>query len=163
MNQKGPERGSRARTSIRPSSSAGPFVVSAPRASDHATNPSLEVGVMRAKTRIKRLGLPAALLGMASILILAAPVQAQFPSCAGQVATVTGTTGDDILVGSPGNDVIVGLEGNDTIRGTFGNDIICGDEGNDVIRGGPGNDSLSGGLGIDRVVGGDGSDVLVGD
>jgi hypothetical protein len=77
-------------------------------------------------------------------------------SCLGQIETITGTEGDDILVGSPGSDVIVGRGGSDQISGGGGDDIICGDEGNDVMSGGNGNDQLSGGLGIDRCDGGAG-------
>ena len=54
---------------------------------------------------------------------------AQTP-CLGAIATIVGTTGDDILAGSPGNDVIAGLGGDDVISGGLGDDVICGDEGN---------------------------------
>jgi Ca2+-binding RTX toxin-like protein len=48
--------------------------------------------------------------------------------CAGQRATIIGTTGDDTpLNGTSGDDVIVGLDGDDYIYGLGGNDIICGD------------------------------------
>jgi VCBS repeat-containing protein len=46
-------------------------------------------------------------------------------------ATITGTTGDDVLLGG------------------VTNEIITGDAGNDVISGGGGNDTLTGGLGSD--------------
>jgi len=46
--------------------------------------------------------------------------------CAGRVATIVGTPGNDLLVGTNGPDVIAGLGGNDVIYGLGGNDILCG-------------------------------------
>ena len=54
---------------------------------------------------------------------------AQKPTCLGQVATIVGTEGDDLLPGSPGNDVIAGLGGDDVIDSSLGNDVVCGDAG----------------------------------
>jgi trimeric autotransporter adhesin len=56
------------------------------------------------------------------------------------MATITGTSGNNILLGSPGTDIIRGLAGNDTLFGFGGNDFIDGGTGNDVMRGGAGND-----------------------
>ena len=64
----------------------------------------------------------------------AGTAQAQV-ACLGEIATVTGTPGDDVLNGSPGDDVINGLGGNDVIIGGLGNDTICGDLGNDRLGG----------------------------
>ena len=85
--------------------------------------------------------------------------------------TITGTSGDDVLVGTRGSDVICGLGGNDTIRGRGGGDIVLGGSGNDrlkggsgldVIDGGGGNDALGGGDGVDRLRGGSGTDTVKG-
>ena len=48
--------------------------------------------------------------------------------------TITGTTGDDLLVGTPGNDVILDLAGHNTVLGRGGNDIVCTGPGNDNVR-----------------------------
>ena len=91
--------------------------------------------------------------------------------CAGRVATIVGTTGDDDLVGTTGNDVIVGLGGNDVLRGLEGNDVLCGSTGNDRVIGSAGDDVLTdegnddestnvlmGGAGNDSYIGGVGHD-----
>lgn len=110
--------------------------------------------------------------------------------CMGQLATITGTSGNDWLLGTNGDDVIIGGQGNDVIYGYDGDDVICGGRGDDeifagtgadVLRGeqgadlidgenddddidgGLGNDALHGGLGHDVVEGGDGDDTLFGD
>ncbi len=83
--------------------------------------------------------------------------------CAGRLATILGTDGNDTLVGSAGPDVIHGLGGNDTIAGLGGDDLLCGDAGNDVLRGGGGNDTLAGGLGKDKLYGQGGRDKLSGE
>jgi Ca2+-binding RTX toxin-like protein len=54
--------------------------------------------------------------------------------------TITGTSGDDLLVGTPGNDVILDLIGNNTVLGSGGNDIVCTGPGNDHVRTLKGND-----------------------
>jgi Ca2+-binding RTX toxin-like protein len=88
-------------------------------------------------------------------------VQAAVPTCAGERATLVGTSRADDLVGTRGRDVIVGAAGDDDIDGRGGNDLICGGRDADALRGGPGDDSLRGDA--DRL----GSDVtgtfLVGD
>ncbi len=101
----------------------------------------------------------------AMIAVLLAPVavgaQAQ-QTCDGRVATIVGTSGDDILVGTQGDDVIVGLGGDDQIRGRRGNDIICGGDGNDLLRGNLGDDRVFGDAGEDRIIGNRGNDFLRG-
>jgi Ca2+-binding RTX toxin-like protein len=91
--------------------------------------------------------------------------------CNGQVATIVGSNGPDLIFGTPGRDVIVGLGGNDDIRSGGGNDVVCAGGGNDVVRlgggadqgfGGPGNDTIFGQPGNDLVVGGIGNDTLRG-
>lgn len=84
------------------------------------------------------------------------------PRCNGLIATIVGTTGNDVINGTNGNDVIVGLGGNDTINGGNGNDIICGDGGNDILNGGNGMDTLFGGFGNDTLNGNNGNDSLDG-
>ncbi|MGQ0678738.1 MAG: calcium-binding protein [Actinomycetota bacterium] len=95
-----------------------------------------------------------------AILAMAAPPSHAALTCDGKVATIVGTSGNNILVGTPGNDVIVGLGGNDTISGLGGNDRICGGSGNDVLLGGTGNDRLSAQGGLDELFGGSGDDTL---
>ena len=98
--------------------------------------------------------------------------------CGGLVATMVGTSGDDVLVGTPGQDVIAGLGGSDVINGLGGDDVLCGGSGADVIAGGLGFDIILGGKGADElhanspddrkddagaeIDGGAGADLLVG-
>lgn len=87
----------------------------------------------------------------------------EVPMCFGQVATIVGTPGDDVIDGTHRDDVIVALGGNDVVRGRGGNDLICGGEGDDDLRGGPGNDTLVGGDGNDFIAGKQDNDLLMGD
>ncbi|MFD3210478.1 retention module-containing protein [Pseudomonas sp. LR_7] len=64
-------------------------------------------------------------------------------------STLTGTSGDDVLLAGAGNDTLVAGDGNDVLVGGEGNDKLYGGEGNDLLIGGPGNDLLDGGAGID--------------
>ena len=84
------------------------------------------------------------------------------PTCRGQVATIVGTTGDDVIDGTEGNDVIVSRDGDDWIDGLAGDDVICADDGNDVVDGGVGTDQIFGGNGADTIDGGENNDVLDG-
>ncbi len=99
------------------------------------------------------------------------------------MATITGTSGNDLIV--PGassagvtgvvtnfGDIIFGLDGNDqigggsdwdTIFGDNGNDVLFGNNGEDDLYGDDGNDYISGGQGWDRLRGGRGNDTLFGD
>jgi len=79
--------------------------------------------------------------------------------CAGQVATVVGTAGPDVLTGTDGPDVIVGRGGDDRIDARGSDDLICAGEGDDLVWGGPGDDVLHGGPGRNRLYGGGGWDV----
>ena len=85
--------------------------------------------------------------------------------CDGLLATIVGTSGDNVLTGTNGPDVIQGLGGDDTINGGVGADVICGGKGNDVLHGGIGSysDRLLGGDGNDRLSGGSGDDTLFGE
>lgn len=91
--------------------------------------------------------------------------------CGGHVATIVGTSGDDVLEGTPGDDVIAALGGDDIVYGKGGNDRLCGSHGNDKLYGGEGSDKLyafdgadhlQGGKGYDVLYGGRGSDLLLG-
>jgi hypothetical protein len=88
------------------------------------------------------------------------------------MATITGTTGNDVIVGTVdpdlidgglGNDRINGGAGNDTISGSEGNDTLTGDAGNDLLYGGDGNDGMYGGGNNDSLYGGNGADTMFGD
>lgn len=48
------------------------------------------------------------------------------------MATVTGTTGDDVLFGDTANDRVEGLGGNDLLDGGAGSDVLVGGLGNDT-------------------------------
>ncbi len=94
----------------------------------------------------------------------------------GQVATVTGPDGTDIITNveflqfadqtiqatPTGGLVVAGDITNETISGTALGDTIGGLGGDDTINGLGGNDTLVGGSGADTLNGGDGNDVLVG-
>jgi len=94
------------------------------------------------------------------------------PSCVGELATITGTSGADVIVGTADRDVIMGVGGNDSILGMEGDDLVCGGGGNDTIEGGLGDDvvygqfgadSISLGVGDDTAYGGPGFDTIRGD
>ncbi len=70
----------------------------------------------------------------------------------GSAMTVTGSTGDNVIIGSNGADTIDGGDGQDTLLGGAGNDTLNGGTGNDVLNGGTGNDSMTGGAGDDTYV-----------
>ena len=74
--------------------------------------------------------------------------------------TVSGTSGDDVLVGGPGADVLCGRGGDDRLIGGDGRDVLRGGTGADVLRGGDGDDVLLAGVGDDDVQGGSGDDDL---
>ena len=63
--------------------------------------------------------------------------------------TLTGTSGDDVLVAGTGNNVINAGDGNDVLTAGSGNNELHGDVGNDLLYSGSGNDLLDGGTGID--------------
>lgn len=119
----------------------------------------------------------AAIAALSLVTALRASAQA---SCLGSAATITGTSGDDILFGTPGDDVIAALGGNDVVGAGGGNDKICLGSGVDVAEGGQGDDEIEGGAdddllvgdhlsstdvgsGDDDVAGGEGDDVVIGD
>lgn len=83
-------------------------------------------------------------------------------SCRGVAATVTGTTGDDVLFGTPGPDVIAALAGNDRVTGLAGRDLVCAGSGADRVASGSAADRVFAGAGPDRLIGRGGPDLLKG-
>src|SRR6266545_4307847 len=127
---------------------------------------ALVVGIKLAMTAIATHAGPAA-PGMDGGSTPSTPPPGVGSTCAGLNATITGTSGDDVIVGTAGDDVIVGLGGNDFIDGGDGNDVICAGGGADRdLSGlgfpGMGDDILWGGDGNDVLYGGNGNDVLDG-
>ncbi|MCD8489797.1 MAG: DUF4347 domain-containing protein [Desertifilum sp.] len=85
--------------------------------------------------------------------------------------TISGTSGDDVLMGDEcrnfmlgeaGNDVLMGNQGSDTLLGGMGADTLYGGKGKDSLLGGEGDDSLMGNRCNDTLYGGKGNDVLWG-
>jgi len=101
-------------------------------------------------------------VGAAVAAPTAGPAGAADKMCAGLVATMVGTPGDDVLVGTTGDDVIAGLQGDDRIQALAGNDFVCGGEGTDTLIGGDGADRLFDGLGGGVLRGGADNDNLRG-
>jgi len=104
-------------------------------------------------------------LGLLAYLLAATTTAASAGTtimCGGKVATIVGTSGDDVLHGTNGDDVIAALGGNDVIYGKGGDDRLCGSHGDDHIYGGAGSDKLYAFNGADHLQGGDGYDVLYG-
>jgi len=83
-------------------------------------------------------------------------------SCRGFTATVTGTSGDDVLFGTPGPDVIAALGGSDQVFALAGRDLVCAGSGADRIASGSAADRVLAGSGPDRLIGRGGPDVLKG-
>jgi Ca2+-binding RTX toxin-like protein len=73
------------------------------------------------------------------------------PAC-----TITGTSGNDVLVGTSRSDVICAGGGNDVVRGAGGDDTVYGGSGNDTVRGDAVSDRLFGESGGDAVNSSDG-------
>ncbi|WP_030131910.1 retention module-containing protein [Pseudomonas sp. QTF5] len=63
--------------------------------------------------------------------------------------TLTGTSGDDVLVAGAGNNVINAGDGNDVLTAGSGNNEMHGGAGNDLLFSGVGTDLLDGGTGND--------------
>lgn len=101
----------------------------------------------------------------AGLLAGVSPAGAGGPTCAGEVVTIVGSPGDDVLTGTPGDDVIAGLAGDDVLAGKGGDDLLCGGAGSDSITALNGTDRVHGGRGddvIDDVVVGSAAQELVG-
>ncbi|MGH2656838.1 MAG: hypothetical protein ACRDIZ_09130 [Actinomycetota bacterium] len=82
--------------------------------------------------------------------------------CKGQLATLVGTPGNDVLAGTSGKDVVAALGGNDRISTLGGNDVVCAGAGKDRVNGGGGKDRLLGQGGNDKLRGAAGKDNLRG-
>ncbi len=76
--------------------------------------------------------------------------------------TITGGSGNNVLVGTPGNDLITGGNSLDLIIGGPGDDQLIGLGGNDLIFGGGGNNEIRGGDDTDILIGASGDDCLYG-
>ena len=83
-------------------------------------------------------------------------------SCAGIIARIVGTSGNDTIHGTPGDDVINSFGGDDLVYGGGGSDALCGADGQDQLFGEAGEDFLFGGGGDDVLDGGSEHDVCVG-
>lgn len=71
--------------------------------------------------------------------------------------------GSGTVSGGSGNDLILGSSGTDTLNGNPGNDCLLAGDSNDTLNGGTGNDVLIGGGGfLDNFNGGDGTDTCIG-
>ncbi|MDP1572723.1 MAG: Ig-like domain-containing protein [Pseudomonadota bacterium] len=70
----------------------------------------------------------------------------------GAKGTLSGGTGDDLLIAGANGDRLLGNAGDDLLIGGAGNDQIYGGTGADTIYGGGGNDYLVGGAGADNFV-----------
>ncbi len=64
------------------------------------------------------------------------------------------------LTGTSGNDVLVAGEGDNTLNGGAGNDVLTAGSGNNTLNGGDGNDLLFSGIGNDTLIGGSGNDTV---
>ncbi|MGH2670413.1 MAG: S8 family serine peptidase, partial [bacterium] len=84
------------------------------------------------------------------------------PVCAGEIATITGSSASEVIIGTAGRDVIVAEGGNDEVRGRGGDDLLCGGGGKDSMFGESGRDRLFGEAGNDRLDGGKGKNRLIG-
>jgi uncharacterized repeat protein (TIGR01451 family) len=84
------------------------------------------------------------------------------PKCGGNLATIAGTDGPDVLAGTEGRDVISTLGGKDEVNSLGGKDSICGKGGNDKLKGENGSDLVKGGGGKDKPKGSGGNDEVRG-
>jgi hypothetical protein len=110
------------------------------------------------------LAVPLALLAACAIAAASGTgaAAAAKPKCGGDVATLVGTGGADVLRGTRRADVIVARGGNDIVKSRGGNDKVCDGAGNDRVVLGGGKDKAIGGAGADRIAGGAGNDTLAG-
>lgn len=73
----------------------------------------------------------------------------------------SGKMEQNTLTGGSGDDILIGDVGNDTLDGEIGNDLLFGGKGKDSLNGGYGTDVLVGGEGSDTLHGGEHADVLI--
>ena len=119
----------------------------------------------------------AIILGALDIVFLAAPSGRSATShhCFGEVATIVGTPGNDVIDLTSGHDVVVTLGGDDVVRPreAGGPDTLCLGPGDDwagatasadLVDGGDGDDEIGGGRGNgnDVILGGPGDDTMHG-
>lgn len=74
------------------------------------------------------------------------------------IEDLSGSSFDDHLIGDGEINSLNGLAGNDMLEGLGGHDALRGRQGNDTLRGGDGDDFLDGGQGDDVIDGSDGFD-----
>lgn len=93
------------------------------------------------------------------------PVKIKLVSIDGELVLLGSNRGDNrletFLLGG-GNDTLTGGTGDDLLLGYRGDDVLSGGSGADTLEGGRGNDRLIGGAGVDTLQGGDGNDTLNG-
>ena len=92
----------------------------------------------------------AARLAKRAVLVMALGVPLSFAAigsavsapnaCRGEVVTIVGTPGADVIRGTARQDSIVALGGDDVIRGLGSRDEICAGPGDDRLVGGDGRD-----------------------
>ena len=75
------------------------------------------------------------------------------------MATLNGTSGNDVLTGTSGKDDLYGLGGADRLWGRGGDDYLVGGAGADALYGEANDDWLIGGAGGDTLDGGPGTDM----
>lgn len=97
-----------------------------------------------------RLAPPVLALTLAALLTAPQVAAAAPPVCAGQPATIVGTSGDDDVFGTPGDDVVWLGPGDDRYDSSGGHDLVCLGSGRDqadvsgtgTVHGGPGEDTV---------------------
>lgn len=99
---------------------------------------------------MKRSILPLLLLTLSNLVPTAA-AEAAPRRCFGREATLTGTSGDDVIRGTQGRDVIVALGGGDRVYSGDGEDLVCAGAGHDLVRSGARTDLVRGASGRDRI------------
>src|SRR5690606_9558488 len=76
-------------------------------------------------------------------------------------ATISGTTGSDVLIGDSSSQTLDGSSGSDLLFAGGGNDSLLGGDSNDTLDGGTGDDTLIGGNGTDHYFIDSTNDVIV--
>ena len=88
------------------------------------------------------------------------PGPAPAPEPEDEQKTLSGDSGNNILIGGDNHDTLYGAAGHDLLIGGPGRDSLTGSTGNNILDGGPGNDYLES-EGNDVLIGGPGRDVFV--
>jgi Ca2+-binding RTX toxin-like protein len=79
----------------------------------------------------------------------------------GDVESINGGAGSDVLTGDGDGNILDGSGGSDTLYGLEGEDFLFGSDGADALNGGPDGDLLDGGSEDDSLLGGGGDDTLL--